>query len=197
MRIGIFGGSFDPPHSGHLRLALTAMEHLELEEVVFVPAAQNPLKRHRSSANGRHRFAMLQELVKNRQGFSVSDVEVARGGRSYTVETVEDFKQIQPGDYWFLMGADSLKGLPGWKQPERLVKLCRLGVAIRPPFQPSEVIARLPDYARDRVDLIPMPPLEISSTQIRDLLAAGKSAAAWLDPGVLRYIQAHGLYKNV
>lgn len=195
MRIGVFGGSFDPPHSGHLALARAAREQLGLDEVILLPANQNPLKSSRSNASAKHRLAMVQRLVKGEPGLAVSDMEITRGGVSYTVDTIGELQMVQPADYWFLMGADALKGLPQWKNPARLLRLCRLGVAVRPPMTEGDVLARVPPDLRAKVDLIKMAPMDVSSTDIRTRLAKGQNASPWLAPEVLRYIGENGLYK--
>lgn len=196
MRIGVLGGSFDPPHTGHLALAKAAREHLQLDEVLFLPANQNPLKTRRSYANAKQRLAMVQRLVQGQPGLAVSDMEITRGGVSYTVDTIGELLMVQPADYWFLMGADALKALPQWKSPARLLRLCRLGVAVRPPVTESDVLARVPPDFRAKVDVVKMTPLDVSSTEIRARLAKGQNVSPWLAPEVLRYIGENGLYKE-
>ena len=196
MRIGLFGGTFDPPHLGHLRLAQAALEALELDEVVFLPAARNPLKTARPSSAPQHRLAMVRALLEDQPKMSVSDIEITRGGKSYTIDTVDEFVFARQADYWFLMGADALVNLPQWKSPERLVRQCRLAVVVRPPMIRFDIEAKLPEFAKGRTDIIEMPPQDISSTDLRDRIVRGGATAPWLDPKVLRYIREHKLYVN-
>lgn len=196
MRIGVFGGTFDPPHTGHLELARAALEHLQLDEVIFMPANRNPLKRRHDTAPPKHRLEMIRRLIEGEAQFGVSDQEITRGGPSYTVDTMSELQMAQPGEYWFLLGADSLKGLKDWKQPERLLRMCRLGVVMRPPQTEALVLGRLPDEVRAKVDLIPMKPMDISATELRERIAKGKPTAPWLAPAVLQYINANGLYRS-
>ncbi len=196
MRIGLFGGTFDPPHQGHLRLAQAAIEALKLDEVVFLPAARNPLKTQRPTSKGPDRLAMVQLMIQDQPNMSVSDIEITRGGRSYTIDTVDEFVFAQPGDYWFLMGADALRNITEWKSPERLVKQCRLAVVVRPPMNRFDIESRIPAFAKTRTDVIEMAPQEISSTDLRDRIQKGGPTAPWLDPKVLRYIKEHKLYEN-
>lgn len=195
MRIGVFGGTFDPPHSGHLALAQAALEHLDLDEVLFMPVNRNPLKRRGDLSPGKDRVEMIRLMIQSHPQFAVSNLEITRGGPSYTVDTMTELQMAQPADYWFLLGADAMKGIQDWKQPERLLRLCRLGVVMRPPHTETLVLGRLPQEVRDRVDLIPMKPYDISSTELRDRMSKKKPTAPWLDPAVLQYINANKLYR--
>ena len=196
MRIGVLGGSFDPPHLGHLKFALSALDQLDLEEVMFVPNFRNPLKRKGSQTPAKHRLEMVSRLAAKFATFSVSDIEVRRAGPSYTVETMTELTLVRPGDYWFLLGADAARRLPEWKQPERLIRLCRLGVALRPPLTETQVLARFSAEFKAAVDLVKMEPVDISSTDIRDRIARGTSVAPWVAPEVIDYIQQHKLYRS-
>ena len=132
MRLGIFGGTFDPPHNGHLALARACKTELGLDETLFVPAAQNPLKASGPRASPEERLTMLGLLVADEEGMGVVDLEIQKGPPSYAVDTMADLQRVQPADYWFLLGADALKGLGDWKNPAKLLRLCRLGVVVRP-----------------------------------------------------------------
>ena len=196
MKIGIFGGTFDPPHKGHLAFAEAALAKLELDEVLFIPANRNPLKRDKRQASARDRLEMVRLMAEENSKFAVSDIEIARGGPSYTIETLEQLQYVQPAEYWFLVGADALKGFDTWKQPEKLLRLCRLGVAVRHPENLADILSMLDVDIREKVDEIPMHPVEISATDIRIRLAKKQSVAPWLVPAVLKYIQDHRLYEN-
>ncbi len=196
MKIGLLGGSFDPPHRGHLALALAAMEQLELNEVVFVPANRNPLKTRAVSATGKQRMSMVAAMIADQPTMSVSDMELTRGGPSYAIETLQELQMVHPGDYWFLMGADTLRGFDDWKNPLRLLKIARLGVVLRPPLGESDVLSRLNPEVEERVDLIRMPADEVSSSEVRTRLENGQSIASWLPDAVFHYIKSNKLYRN-
>lgn len=195
MRIGILGGSFDPPHEGHIALAQAAREQLELDEVVLVPAFRNPLKTRRS-ADARHRLRMTELAAEGEPGLSVSNIEISRGGRSYAVETVEELQYANPGDYWFILGSDALKGIMSWKDPARLVRHARLAVVERRGDALDSVLASLPMEIVAQADRITMPPKAVSSTQVRDDLRRGASVELWLKPEVSEYIKENDLYRD-
>lgn len=196
MKIGILGGTFDPPHAGHLALAHAALDQLGLEEIIFLPANRNPLKTNKAFASGKHRVGMVEALIRQDSRLAVSDMEITRGGTSYSVDTLGELHMVRPAEYWFLMGADALKGLGDWKNPQRLMRLCRLGVAIRPPMSEGDVIARIPEEYKDKVDLIRMSPMDVSSTDLRDRLKRNRSVSPSVPSDVLKYIHTHQLYKD-
>jgi len=195
MKIGILGGTFDPPHAGHLALARAALQQLELDEVIFLPANRNPLKA-RKGTPAKHRLGMVEALIRNDSQLAVSDMEITRGGVSYTVDTLAELQMVQPAEYWFLMGADALRGLPDWKNPQRLMRLCRLGVAVRPPMTETDVVNRVPIEFKEKVDVIRMAPMDVSSTDIRDRLARNQTVSPYVPTDVLKYIHTHHLYRD-
>lgn len=195
MKYAIFGGSFDPPHLGHLGVAQAVKAHLGLDEVVFVPNNQNPL-RGKSRASAKDRLEMVKLMVSEEAGLSVSDAEVLRPGRSFMVDTVEEFNFVNPGEMWLVLGTDALKGLLEWRNPEKIVKFCRLAVVTRPGNALDKVIGQMPDWVRDRVDEVPMRANRASSTEIRTLISTGESPEMWLDPDVWKYISERGLYRK-
>lgn len=196
MRIGIFGGTFDPPHNGHLALARACMEELALDELLFVPVAQNPLKTQGPRASAKDRLTMLGLLVAAENGMGILDIEIQKGGPSYTVDTLTDLQMVQPADYWFLLGADALKGLSDWKNPAKLMRLCRLGVVLRPSQADADVVSRFGEPYRERVDLVRMTPVDVSSTELRNRLARGQTIAPYVPQAILAYIEEKGLYKD-
>ena len=196
MRIGIFGGTFDPPHNGHLALARACVNELALDELLFVPAAQNPLKRQGPRAGPTDRLAMLGLLVAGEDDMGVLDIELQKGGPSYAVDTLSDLQRVQPADYWFLLGADALKALAEWKNPAKLLKQCRLGVVLRPSQADADVITRFGQAYRDRVDLVRMPPVDVSSTELRNRLARGQTIAPYVPQAILAYIDEKELYRE-
>jgi nicotinate-nucleotide adenylyltransferase len=196
MKIGVLGGTFDPPHKGHLALAQAAADQLGLDEVIFMPAFQNPLKGRKVATKPQDRFAMVEAMVRGAEDarLALSDLEITRGGPSYTVDTMTELQMARPADYWFLLGADSLKGLPTWKQPQRLIRLCRIGAVLRHPVKAFDVLPKLPEEFRPAIDLIEMPSVDISSTDLRDRLARGQNVSPWIPVQVLKYISTHRLY---
>lgn len=195
MRIGILGGTFDPPHVGHMALAKAAQESLQLDEVIWMPAYQNPLKTKHKAAPAKHRLEMVRLAVADEPNMAVSDSEISRRGPSYTVDTISELQYVNPAEYWFIVGADSLKTLEKWKQPERLLRMCRIAAAIRPPINPVETLLLLHPDMRPMIDLIEMKPLECSATEIRNTLAKGKSIDRWVSKPVIKYIEEHKLYR--
>ena len=196
MRIGIFGGTFDPPHNGHLALARACKAELALDEVLFVPAAQNPLKATGPRASATDRLAMLGLLVAGEDDMGVVDLEIRKGPPSYAVETLADLQMVQPADYWFLLGADALKGFGDWKNPQKLLRMARLGVVLRPSQADADVVTRFGESSRGRVDLVRMPPVEVSSTEIRQRIARGQTIAPYVPQAVLAYIEEKELYND-
>jgi len=196
MKIGILGGTFDPPHMGHLALARAALATLDLDEVMFLPANRNPLKTRRDVTEPSQRLEMVRLAIAGEPAFSVSDMEITRGGPSYTVDTLSELQMIRQADFWFIIGADALKTIPDWKSPNRIAKLCRLAVAVRPPMTDHDVAARIPDLFDGRVDLVPIQPVDVSSTEIRERIRAGRPVTGMLDPKVEDYIRRHKLYKD-
>lgn len=193
MRIGILGGTFDPPHLGHLHLAEAALKQLALDEVILMPANRNPQK-EAAVASGKHRLAMAKLIVSGNDKLAVSDLEITRGGPSYAVDTLSELHMAKHADYWFLVGSDALKGLPDWKQPQRLVRMCRLGVVLRGTMIESQALASIPEDYRPYVDIIRMDRVDISGTELRKRLAEGLAVAPWITPEVIQYIRENGLY---
>lgn len=195
MKIGLFGGTFDPPHHGHLALAQTVREALGLDEVLFVPSNQNPLKSRKASAT-KHRCKMVQLAIEGEPGLAFSDIDVTRHGFSYAVETLEELRLVKPGDYWFLMGADTLREILEWKDPERLIALCRLAVVERRGDEVDTIIRALPTDFKHAIDVVPMPPVAVSSSKIREDVMRDAPVGHWLKPAVWEYIKTVGLYKE-
>lgn len=194
MRIGVFGGTFDPPHEGHLALARSARDHLNLDEVLFVPAAKNPLKRHGPVASGHDRLRMVALLVGEEPGMSVSDVELRRGGPSFGQETLEVLQATRPGEYWWIMGSDTAVDLQRWRGIERIAKMCRFAVAMRRPTTPEDIARAVGPQLAVAVDAVPLSPQPASATLAREDFALGREPAPWIPAPVLQYIREKGLY---
>lgn len=195
-KIGLFGGSFDPPHQGHRALAEAAFDHLGLDELRWLPAGR-PWQRQHRLASEAHRRAMAVAAIEGRTGFVLDDRELHRPGASYTIDTADEVLGERPGAALFLLiGEDQLQRLPTWHRWQALIERVTLAVAHRgvPREPPAAILAALPHP----IDWLPMPPMDVSSTTIRARLAAGEAAQA-LVPALLgrevaRYIDLHRLY---
>lgn len=202
MRIGIYGGSFDPIHIGHLLIAETVREFCQLDRVVFVPAATAPHKQSQNVTTAKHRRELVELAVGGYSPFTIDDRELERGGVSYTVDTLEAFRDENPEDELFLiMGGDSLVDLPNWKSPQRICELARPIVVARPGADPPDpaILQRLLPTLSDaetNACVIAMPLIEISSTDIRQRVQNGQSIRFRTPRAVEKYIENHGLYRE-
>lgn len=194
-RIGILGGTFDPPHYGHLILAELAADSLALDRVLFVPAADPPHKGAlRSSAE--HRVAMVERAIAGNPRFALSRVDLDRPGPQYSVEMVRLLQGERPeAPLAFLIGGDSLRDLPQWSRPDELIRLVRLGVMRRPGSAPdlTQLERELPGI-RERVDWIDAPQIEISASALAQRVRAGLSIRYQTPDAVRAYIEEHRLY---
>jgi nicotinate-nucleotide adenylyltransferase len=198
MRIGILGGTFDPPHNGHLAIASTALEKLKLGKILFIPSHRSPLKQRPDISPAEDRWKMLQAAINGEPHLSISDIELYRPGPSYTIDTLKALKaRFQKGDeMFFLMGWDSLNDLPRWKQAPELVKLCTI-VAITRPNTPEPDMKKLekaiPGLTGHYI-LLDMTPVYISSSGVRDKVEKGISIKGLVPDAVEKYIYSHKLY---
>jgi nicotinate-nucleotide adenylyltransferase len=202
MRLGIYGGSFDPVHFGHLLVAENCREQQRLDEVWFIPAATSPHKRQRAPAEARHRVEMLHLAVGGHEPFQVSTIEIDRGGISYSVETLQQLHADDPArEMFLLLGADALADLPTWKDPGRICELA-LPLVVSRAYAPEPDFAPLVEFmSRERIAAaqaaqVKMPPIGIASSDIRRRIAAGKSIRFRTPRAVERYIETHGLYRE-
>jgi nicotinate-nucleotide adenylyltransferase len=187
VRIGIFGGTFDPPHAGHLLAAVDAAEHLALEQVVWVPAAQQPLKAGVAQADAAHRLAMTRLTVQGDDRFRVDPVEVERGGVSFMVETLRGYRSRHPDAALFLLlGVDAAVLLPKWREPDVVQQLAEVVVLARGGEEVT-LPAGVRALATRRID--------VSATEIRARVAAGRSIRGFVPDAVAAYIATHGLYR--
>jgi nicotinate-nucleotide adenylyltransferase len=195
-RLGVLGGTFDPPHIGHLILAEYAREALDAAQILFVPTADPPHKDDTRLAI-EHRLAMVERAIAGNPYFAVSLADVERPGPHYTVDLVPILqKQYPEAELYFLIGADSLRDLPTWNRPQELIRLCKFAVMRRPDVEatPEMHEAILPGLA-ERVIMLDTPLVDISSTDIVTRLRAGKSARYIVPEAALDYLLANGLYK--
>ncbi|MFO0906633.1 MAG: nicotinate-nucleotide adenylyltransferase [Pirellulales bacterium] len=200
MRLGIYGGSFDPVHMGHLLLAECCREQCRLDEVWFMPASIPPHKRTTPPVDPRHRLAMLELAVADNPAFRVSSWEIERGGVSYTAETLAELRRARPGDeLFFLLGADALADLPTWRAPAQiaatatLVSVRRAGVEA-PPLEKLAEAAGEDAVRRIAAHQVVMPMIELSSRELRARIAAGQGLRYRTPAAVERYIIEHRLY---
>jgi nicotinate-nucleotide adenylyltransferase len=189
-RVGVFGGTFDPVHHGHLIMAEEAVARLRLDRILFMALNHPPHKRAPGLAAVEHRLAMLRLATRGNPRFEVSRLEADRGGISYTVNTLETLRGRMRGDLFFVMGQDSLEDFTRWRDPDRIVALARLVVVPRGPRRLSRVPARI----GRRVLFLDPPRIEISSTEIRRRVRRGLPVRYWTPDSVLRYVTRHGLY---
>lgn len=185
MRIGVLGGSFDPPHDGHLALARAAAAQLGLDRVLLVPAWAPPHKPGGPTMPPDRRLAMARAAVHGDPLLGVSTIEIDRQGTSYTAETLEQLAHDHPGaQLWFIMGADQLEGFAGWSRPERIVQLARLAVAWRPGAGDPAMEHLAGPVAAGRIDVVDMPEVPISSTEVRRRLARGDDVSGMVPAAV-------------
>ena len=200
---GVMGGTFDPIHVGHLAIAEEARESLGLERILFVPAGVPPHKPDGADASVEDRLAMVQLAIAGNPAFALSRVDVDRPGPSYTADTMallaaaaRDADPAATPDLTLIMSAETLAGLPEWRDPERLLAECRVAVVPReayPAPDPAWLRRHFPGL-EDRFDLLDGPRLGISSTAIRERVAAGRSIRYLVPEAVERHIADHGLY---
>ena len=196
--VGIFGGTFDPPHLGHLAAAQEALYACNLARVLFTPNARNPLKLGEPISDTAHRLAMTELAVRDNPRFELSRADAKRGGPSYTVDLLAGLREErQPGDdLAFIAGMDVLHELPRWREPLRILELARLIVISRPGedvLPPTALDDRLPG-ASSRITVVDTVGVAISSTELRERVAAGKPIRYLVTDPVAAYIAEHGLY---
>jgi nicotinate-nucleotide adenylyltransferase len=202
MRLGIFGGSFDPVHYGHLLLAEHCRETCRLDRVLFVPAATPPHKLEGLCASSQQRVEMLKLAIAGYECFEVSTVELDRGGVSYTVDTLSDLRNEMPdAELFFLMGAESLADLPTWREPGTICKLATI-VVVRRAGAPAVDFGILSEFASSsrledfRAAQFETPIIELSSTDIRQRVANGASIRFRTSRAVEKYIESNRLYQS-
>lgn len=188
MKIGILGGTFNPIHIGHLILAEEAREKLKLGKIIFVPASFPPHKENSDIASAGDRLAMLKKAVKGNKNFSVSSIEIKRGGRSYTIDTIREFKKMYPDDeLYFIIGSDLLKYLEDWKDLDEITKLVKFITVTRPGYP----LEKMPSY----IKTMAIRAVDVSAFEIRQCIKENKSFRYLVPDAVLNYINKKGLYR--
>jgi len=188
MKIGILGGTFDPIHLGHLVLAEEVCDALPLEKVIFIPTYLTPHKGHRPYASVAERFAMVRLAIRGNPRFKISSLELKKRGKSFTVDTLREFRKIYPADdLYFITGSDSLFSLPSWKEIEDIFSLAKFVVGRRPGY-PIEGVPK-------RVIVVKISPIDISSSQLRRMIKYKKSVRYLVSEPVRRYMAKKRLYR--
>jgi nicotinate-nucleotide adenylyltransferase len=191
-RIGIFGGTFNPPHAGHLIVAESVCEQLKLDKLFFVPSYISPHKKKGEERLAFHRLQMVRLAVRLNPHFDVAELEVMRKGMSYTYETVEAFhRKYRSSKLFFIIGADNFAEFHTWKNPERIVELASLVVMNRPLHAASAVQKKF----QKGTEFVLVPEIQISSTEIRKMVEEGRSIRYLVPQVALHYIQRHKLYR--
>ncbi|MDT8441629.1 MAG: nicotinate-nucleotide adenylyltransferase [Desulfuromonadales bacterium] len=213
-RVGILGGTFNPIHVAHLRIAEEVREACDLEEILFLPAADPPHKPVAGAVLFRHRLAMVAAAIADHPAFRCSDIEAQRHGKSFSVDTLDLLRARQPDcDFYFIIGLDSWRDLTSWKEYARLFQLANLVVTARPGIEIGDPLALLPVAVRQEfcysaeasairhrsghlLIFLTETRLDISSTVIRAKLARGESIRYLVPDPVARYLTTHGLYQG-
>lgn len=199
-KTGILGGTFNPIHNGHVALAKAVYEYCELEEVWFMPSGTSYMKNEREIVSCEHRLEMVKRAIKEYPYFKASDMEILRGGNTYTVDTLREVHERYPDKkFYFIMGADSLFSLPEWKNPKEIAALCTIAAVCRDDFdnksllEQKVVLEQL--YGADIV-LVPFKKIEISSSIVRERLKRKEAVKDSLAEAVNDYIRRYGLYEE-
>ena len=195
-RIGLFGGTFDPIHNAHLRVANEALIQCELSKVIFIPNSISPFKTNFDVTDAHHRLAMVQRAVAGNPHFDISDVEILRSGPSFTVETLRHFKSVlnKEAELFFIIGADAVAEIEKWHEFEEVLRLCKVAVVARPGTNWEQVIRELKPATRDRIVPLKMTESDISSTMIRERAKAGLDIGDLVPKEVERYIVGNKLF---
>jgi len=198
MKIGVLGGTFDPIHNGHLAVAEEVRSRLSLSEILFVPAGRPWLKGDTPISPAKHRVEMVRLAVADKPYYKVSTMEIDRAGPSYTVDTMGELRaKIGAGDeLFFILGWSSLAELPQWKEPARIIELCKLVAVPRPGYLRPDLRSletSIPGLGQ-RVTILDKPEVDISASDIRERVAKGLSISGLVPEAVERYIREKGLY---
>jgi nicotinate-nucleotide adenylyltransferase len=196
--IGILGGTFNPPHMGHLVMAQEALDQLDLDRVVLMPVAVPPHKEAREDPGAAARLELCRLAVAGDERFEVSPLEIDRGGASFTVDTLKELHDVEPEhDLTFIVGGDMAQSLPAWREPEAILALARLAVAEREGVRREDIARRLESlHDGSRVVFFDMPRIDISSSSIRRRVAEGRPVRYLVPDAVAEAIAEQGLYRQ-
>ncbi|MEX0822139.1 MAG: nicotinate-nucleotide adenylyltransferase [Rhodothermales bacterium] len=191
-RVGIFGGSFNPPHVAHLIVAEIVREQFTLDHILWIPNYRSPLKDEAGLVDATDRLAMTRIATEANDAFSVSNIEVKRAGASYTIDTVRALQDQRPETIFHLMiGSDSLADIDRWHEPRRLLE--RVPFIVYP--RPGDEDVEAPNDMRERISFADAPLLDLSSTGIRERIRTGRSIRYMVPEGVRDYVDTHRLYR--
>jgi nicotinate-nucleotide adenylyltransferase len=198
VRVGILGGTFNPPHLGHLVCAQEAYRQLDLAEVLFIPARIPPHKPVTDEPGVGHRLEMCRLAVGADERFNVSELEVDRDGPSYTVDTLMELKTSAPSNELVLiLGGDIAAGLPQWHRPEQVLELCTPAITLRPGTSREQVDDALRELGGgERAEFFEMPKIGVSSTMVRDRVRSGEPIRYLVPDAVAQHIERAGLYRG-
>ena len=196
LKLGVFGGTFNPIHLGHLMIAEEAYQSFQLEKVLFIPSYMTPNK-DVPGATAAQRFEMVRLATEDNPHFVVSDMEIRRGGNSYTLDTLQLLKNTYGDQYdlYFISGTDAIQDLPNWHEPEAILNLCHVIAASRPDGTETitPVVQRFGSLGKHIVKM-EVPTMKISSTELRKRIVKGGSVRYMMPPAVLDYIRKNGIY---
>ena len=193
MNICLFGGTFDPPHLGHLLIAQTVCESEDFDKIIFIPAFNPPNKDLDNITSVSIRLEMLESAISDNSRFEISQMEIQRGGISYSLDTISEFKyeyQLTKNNLYYLIGSDTLAQFDSWKEPKTIVNECSVLVAIRPGFNPSNI----PNWVLPNIQFANIPRFEISSSNIRQRWKENKTIRYMVTLPVWKIINKYNLY---
>ena len=197
-KYGIYGGSFDPIHIGHVALADSAVRECGLDKLIFMPAYVSPFKQNRKVTDGRDRCGMIQTVLRTNKAFRLSTYELQREGPSYTIETLRHWRKLLDGELCYVLGFDSVIQLDMWYEGEEILREYPLITARRPhtdDLEGMEIIEKFRSLYGSDITVLEMPPVDASSTIIRKLVSEGKPISGLVPEGVEEYIIEHKLYR--
>ena len=197
-RYAIYGGSFDPIHIGHIKLAESAVRECSLDKLIFMPAYVSPFKQDRKVTDGKDRCGMIKAALSYNTAFCLSTYELRKGGTSYTIETLRYWKDLLGGELYFVLGFDSLVQLDQWYKGEEIIRNYHLITARRPGSDDTaglKIIDSFRERYRADITLLDMAPVDASSTEIRTRINDGRPISDLVLPGVEEYIIGHDLYR--
>ncbi len=194
MKLGLYGGTFDPIHTGHLILAESVRSQLALDRILFIPAAIPPHKKDSKITESAIRYEMIQLAIANNPHFEVSPIDIDRKGVSYTVDTIkiiQEQMQLQREELFFIIGADNILGFPSWHKPAEILELCQIVVLPRPEIDLKNIHPML----KDKILVVKTPLIEISSSVIRQLIKQDRSIRYLVPEPVFHYLRRNQVYQ--